>query len=130
MADEKAKTRLSKLAVLSLLIPALLTIFPFVVLRLFTCIFGHYPSDRVNAVLDRISELLHLNRGSDFAVPVPTAITVFSAVALATTAIFRIRKSHGALRGYLCPVISLILIPLYFMENLYLTVFLFADMFL
>lgn len=127
--DSDTKPKLSKLAVLSLVIPSLLTVSPYILLRLFICIFGHFPSDRVNAVVDRIGALFHLNSASGFAETIPTVVIVFSAVALAIPAIFHVRNSRGVLRGYLWPIASLILIPLYFLESFFLTVFLFADMF-
>lgn len=126
--DTDTKPRLSKLAILSLVIPSFLAISPYILLLLFNFIFGPYPSDKVDAVLARMRDVLHLN--SDRVVSIPPFITVFVALLLAILAIVHIRKNHGTRRGYLWPITSLILIPLYFLEGLILTMFFFAEMFL
>ncbi len=126
--DTDPKPILSKLAILSLVIPSFLAISPYILLLLFNFIFGPYPSDKVDAVLARMRDVLHLS--SDRVVSIPPFITVFVALLLAIPAIVHVRKSHGTRRGYLWPITSLILIPLYFLEGLILTMFLFAEIFL
>ena len=126
--DTDPKPRLSKLAVLSLAIPSLLAVSPYIILLLLTCIFGHFPSDRVNAVLDKIGEQFRLSVSYGSAETIHSIFIIISSASLAIPAIFQIHRSHGALRGYLWPIVSLILIPIFVFDNVFLWIILFDHM--